>query len=42
MGINNRLFDPTVLSKDYGEAQVDVVNQDPETLVMEFGPRSAK
>lgn len=34
VGMDPALFDPHLLSDRYGDAVVDVVNQDPEATVM--------
>jgi hypothetical protein len=34
MGINSALFNPSELSKKYGDTLVDVVTQDPTTTLM--------
>lgn len=33
--IDRNLFEPELLAKNYGDAVVDVVNQDPNATVME-------
>jgi hypothetical protein len=42
MGIDKDLFDPLLLAKHYGDAIVDVVNQDPNATVMKIGPRYSR
>ena len=39
-GIDRRLFAPKLLAKKYGNALVDVVNQDPNSTIMEINPRN--
>ena len=38
--INRNLFAPKLLAKNYGNAMVDVVNQDPESTIMEMNSKN--
>ena len=39
-GINRKLFNPLLLAEKYGDAEVDVVNQDPESTIMELNEKN--